>query len=73
MELKERIYFEKKRNYSPRTSSKYPKTQDYVTTLAKKVRETADYTLSGEISPKQGKKEISTLIQIINKLKEEVK
>ncbi len=62
-------YFETKKNYHPKAISKYLKIQEDILTLSERIRDTANYTLSGEISPNNGKKEISDLIKTINKLK----
>ncbi len=66
-------YFKKKKEYVPKNIEKYPRVKEEILYLSEQIRKIADYSLLGEISQKEGKKEISTLIKLIKNVKKELK
>jgi hypothetical protein len=73
MKFYEKIYFNKMRNYSPKrvryiVSEEIKESIYYFT---EKIKETANYALSEQISPNIARKEISDLLNDIKELKKE--
>jgi hypothetical protein len=79
MNPEERGYFEKKSNYTRYLkpvgdiTDRYLEIQGDINVLSSQIRNAARGALSGDISPKNAKKEISDLLDNIKQLKKEGK
>lgn len=75
LSLNDRIYFEKKRNYTRNinpvgySTDRYLEIQGDINVLSSQIRNAAKGALSGDISPNNAKKEISDLLDSIKELK----